>query len=384
MDGTPIAPSTLSMPRARMPELPKYIQVAEELERKIAKGVWSRQVPSVRAIAKEYTVSIVTASRALQVLCDKRLVQTVERSGAYVVDRETSRQKLGLVLRITPGPWHEASLRIASSGFSTLDASVGVKFLADQIHWEEDATAEDLNAEVRKAKEAGLEGVVFLPSRLGEQRLKQDESFLEACDRHKLPAILYQRNLPGDRRPLERDLVSSDDLEAGRAVTRHLLEQGRRRIAFVAGSAVSSHFDRVAGYLHELSRFESEQSLTPIVLRQSATLPFREGCMELAERLIETKADGVVCYQDYVAMGIILECFKRGVRVPEQLAVVGFDNLPVGNVFSFGVSTYEFPVEELARQCVRALRHRMQEPDRPPARVQVPGKLLVRESSQTA
>jgi len=255
-----------------MADAPKYIQVAEELERKIATGIWGRQVPSVRAIAKEYSVSIVTASRALQVLCDKGLVHTVERSGAYVVDRETTRQKLGLVLRITPGPWHEASLRIAASGFNSLDTTVGVKFLPDTFRWEEDATADDLDAEVRKAKEAGIEGIVFLPSRTGEQRMLQDQSFLESCDRHKIPTILYQRNLPGDRRPLERDLVSSDDLEAGRAVTRHLLEQGRRRIAFVAASAVSSHFDRVAGYLHELSRFEADTPLTPA---SSSTRPLR-------------------------------------------------------------------------------------------------------------
>ena len=371
-------------PRPAMVDAPKYIQVAEVLEQKISTGIWGRQVPSVRAIAKEYSISIVTASRALQVLCDKGLVQTVERSGAYVVDRESSRQKLGLVLRITPGPWHEASVRVAHSGFDSLDTNLGVRFLNDAFPWPNDATRGDLEKEVRRAKDSGIEGVVFLPSRTGETRIKQDEAFLAACDEAGLPAILYQRNLPGDRRPLERDLVSSDDLEAGRAVTRHLLESGRRRIAFVAGSSVSSHFDRVAGYLHELSRFESDTPLVPAVLRQSPTLPFREACMELAERLIDMKADGVVCYQDYVAMGIILECFKRGVRVPEQLAVVGFDNLPVGNVFSFGVSTYEFPVEELARQCVRSLRHRIEEPDRPPVRVLVPGRLLIRESSQTA
>jgi LacI family transcriptional regulator len=367
-----------------MVDAPKYIQVAEELERKITDGIWGKQVPSVRAIAKEYSVSIVTASRALQVLCDKKLVQTVERSGAYVIDRETSRQKLALVLRITPGPWHEASVRVAHSGFDGLDGNLGVRFLNDAIAWPDDATAADLDRGVRKAKDAGVEGIVFLPSRTGEHRLQQDETFLRACDEHNLPTILYQRNLPGDRRPLERDLVSSDDLEAGRAVTRHLLELGRRRIAFVAASAVSSHFDRVAGYMHELSRFDAEKPLTPTVLRQSATLPFREACMELAERLIDMKADGVVCYQDYVAMGIILECFKRGVRVPEQLAVVGFDNLPVGNVFSFGVSTYEFPVAELARQCVRSLRHRIEESTRPPVRVLVPGRLLARESSQAS
>ena len=62
------------------------------------------------------------------------------------------------------------------------------------------------------------------------------------------------------------------------------------------------------------------------------------------------------------------------------MAVVGFDDLPIGNLFTIGVTTYAYPSEGIAEQAVRLMRERLRDPDRPPIKVVVPGRLIVRES----
>ena len=194
-----------------------------------------------------------------------------------------------------------------------------------------------------------------------------------------MPVVLIERNLRGPARPLEYDLVAADDLDGGMRCTAHLLEQGRRRIAFVTGSPTSSHEGRLAGYLTASHR--AATGWGPMVLEQNPGLAGKESYAELADRIVAGRADGVVCYQDYTALGLILELLNRGVRVPADVAITGFDNLPIGKAYSIGVTTYAFSPESVARHATRLIRARLRGDAGPPVKVLIPGELVVRESS---
>ena len=213
--------------------------------------------------------------------------------------------------------------------------------------------------------------------------MKQDELFLRVCLIAEMPVVFLERNLRGTGRPLERDLVASDDLQGGLRCTRHLLEIGRRRIAFITGSPCSSHDSRVAGYLHamNLASSSSVPCWSAVVLEQSDEPSDKQTYRKLADRVLELKADAVICYEDYTAMGLILEFLTRGVRVPADVAVAGFDNLPIGSSFAIGVTTYALAFAEIARQAVKVMRERVLHPGQPPVKVLVPGELLIREST---
>lgn len=365
---------------------PKYLEVAAEIEAQVRKGRWDGgKMPSVRWVARHHGVSAVTASRALQVLRDKGLIRTVERSGNYRVAAPAA-DRWALALRATPGPWHQAAEGVVRAGFEALARREPMHLETGLFPLAPGMTDRDVLALVRAAKAAGVRGVFLLPSRHSEAEMKLDELLLAGCRQEGLPVVLLERNLRGHNRPLEADLVAVDDLDGAARCTRHLLDLGRKRVAVVVASPTSSHNDRVAGYLYALyaaARGTTRKPVEhrPVVLYQCDDLPTREAYAKLADQVRDQGIDGVVCYVDYTAIGLIVELLARGLSVPGDVAVVGFDDLPIGSWFSVGVTTYAYPSEGIAGQAVRLMRERLTDPDRPPTKVVVPGRLIVREST---
>ena len=106
-----------------------------------------------------YGVSIVTASRAIQVLQDKGLIRTVDRSGSFVtpsVSVADGRECYAIVQRSTPGPWFQASLAFSQAGFSIIERQDGVRFEVDRFHFDEATRPADLLRQARRAAEAGV------------------------------------------------------------------------------------------------------------------------------------------------------------------------------------------------------------------------------------
>jgi LacI family transcriptional regulator len=269
---------------------------------------------------------------------------------------------------------------VVHDGFDAVAAAEGVTFAQAPFDLNGGGVREaELRRQARACLDSGLPGVFFLPSRISERLREQDERFLTACRAEGLAVVLLDRNLRGVGRPLECDLICSDHFDGGLHCTRHLLGLGRRRLACVVASPTSSHVDRVGGYLYALH--ESGLGLAPLVLDLPVEEPGKESYGWLADRLRKEGCDGVLCYQDYTALGLILELLMRGVAVPRDMAVVGCDDLPVGHGFSLGITTYAYPAEEIARQGLRVMRERLQRPDAPPVRVVVPGRMVVRNST---
>ena len=366
---------------------PKYVHLAEQLATRIRAGEWTTgKVPTVRDIANIYEVSSFTASRALHLLRDQGLVVTRERSGCYVASPEAPRAvpaertqpgRWAVVTRVSPGPWQTASEAVVKVGFARL-AGEG-NFDLRPLEVGTGVTASDAAKLVAGFAAERLDGVFFLPSRVSEAACEQDEWFLSACRREGLPTVLLDRNLRGNNRPLEHDLITSDHYDGGFRCTEHLLSQGRKNVACVVASPTSAHNDRLAGYLYALQTVSG--GLPAQVVRVPEPLDAREAYPWIADELVRLGVDGVICYQDYVAVGTILELFRRGVNVPRDVAVVGCDDLPIGQSFALGVTTYTYPSEAIARTALRVMTNRIAHPEDPLVKAMLPGKLVVRDST---
>ncbi|HEY3789994.1 MAG TPA: substrate-binding domain-containing protein, partial [Urbifossiella sp.] len=283
------------------------------------------------------------------------------------------------------GPWNSAASSMIRMGFESLSRRVSMKLDADQLALMPGITPADISQRARAAKGHGVRGVFLQPSRRDDE-VKLDETLLACCRDERLPIVLLERNLRGPNRLLETDLVSADDLDGAARCTRHLLELGRKRIALVAGPITSGHDDRLAGYLLAIhssqccSRRKSVEHKA-IVLGHGEEYPDRDSFAKLIEFIRKQGIDGLVCCADYTAVGLMVELLARGITVPGQVAVAGFDDLPIGNWLSIGVTTYAHPAEGIAEQAVRLMRDRIANPDQAAIKVVVPGRLIVREST---
>lgn len=365
----------------------KYLRVAARIEAELRTGAWEGgKMPSVRGIATQYGVSVVTASRALQVLRDKGLIQTIERSGCYRIPPPTA-DRWAVCLRLTPGTALRETLSVAQAGFLAIARRAPMHLAFDAFEVTTKLTVEEARAAAAKGVADGLKGVFLLPSRVSAEEAAADAAFMDGCQQANLPVVLIERGVRGQHVPVH-DLVAIDDVAAAREGVEHLYATGRRRVGIVVASPTTSHNDRVAGYLHavydaQFSVFARKPAPVPVVLRQPTDLPTREAYSAVADEIVKLKLDGLVCYQDYSAIGVIVELLQRRVRVPKDVGVIGFDNLPIAAEFSIPLTTFEYPGEAMADSALRLMRYRLENPDRPPVKVVVPSKLIVRASTAT-
>lgn len=170
------------------------------------------------------------------------------------------------------------------------------------------------------------------------------------------------------------------DLQVGSAeAVRHLLRLGRRRVAFLvpAGAAGEARRDAYHAVMAEAG-LAPEVILAPTKQRADVRRALRDyagrhGCPE-----------AIFCYNDDMALGAYRGLCDLGLRVPEQIALVGCDGIEDTEYLERPLSTIVQPVEEMCRTGWRFLENRMRDPMIPPQRTTVTPRLAIRASSEYA
>jgi DNA-binding LacI/PurR family transcriptional regulator len=161
--------------------------------------------------------------------------------------------------------------------------------------------------------------------------------------------------------------VSVDERHAGYVATRHLISLGHRRIGFVAGpSDYLPTREKAAGRAEAL--FEEGLPLNGWLVHGDFTI---EGGRSAARALLSRRdrPTAVICSSDVIAIGVIQEARRLGLRVPDDLSVVGFDGIEAASWIDPPLTTIEQPIEEIAATAVELLQTVIAEPGRSVSRV---------------
>ncbi|MCL2550590.1 MAG: LacI family transcriptional regulator [Actinomycetia bacterium] len=190
------------------------------------------------------------------------------------------------------------------------------------------------------------------------------------------PVVLVGAGTPG----AGVDVLSTDDVAAGELATQHLLHRGHRRIAFITGpEREGPPADRVAGYRKALAEADARYRKA-YVARTSFS---RAGGAEAMGRLLDLPQPpkAVICTNDMVAIGAIDTARSRGLRIPDDVAVMGFDDIEAAALISPALTTVSVRPHEQGQGVGRLLLQRLEDPDAVRQRVLYAPAVVARDSA---
>jgi DNA-binding LacI/PurR family transcriptional regulator len=329
---------------------------------------------SIKDIARTANVSHSTVSRALR--------------NSSLVNSETA-EKIKRIAR-------ESNFRVSAVGRSlatgrTNSIGVVVTTIADPFVAEVVTSVEDTaNARrysvilassksdperemkvVQSFEERRVDGILVVGSRVGSV-------YIPMLAEMKIPIVLINSQHPGEF----IYSVSIDNAGGGRAATRFLVQLGHKRIAYIGDrTGAQSTTTRLAGYRQALEK--ASIPFCPELIIEGESSP--EGGLRATEQLLSLAEPptAIFCYNDLTALGALNAVHQRQLRVPEDISIIGFDDVAIASHTFPSLTTVRQPKHEMGRMATEILLNLLGGSQSETSR-SVQGELIVRDSTAPA
>ncbi len=200
---------------------------------------------------------------------------------------------------------------------------------------------------------------------------------LKAFQERGIPLVFYDCICD----EIDTHKVVIDDKNAGYVATNHLIDQGCKKIAYIGGPAnLFINRDRFEGYRKAITDAGLEFGGDCIVHCDSGD--YNDGFEATAEILEQCEIDGIFACTDMLAVGAIKKLKSQRIRVPEDVAVVGFSNWSISSLYEPSITTIDQPGYEMGRQATEMLINQINDPGNRKFKIcTLQSSLIVRESS---
>ena len=235
-----------------------------------------------------------------------------------------------------------------------------------------DQRAERERTYLTRLEQQRVQGVVITPS-------DADSPLLVDLPRRGTPVVIVNRARMADT----HCTVAVDDELGGRLAVEHLVALGHERLAFVGGPAHLGHVrDRLRGACSAWAEAGLDQDLLTVVDTDGLTVAEgSEAGRRIAELSSRSRPTAVFCANDLVALGLLQRCLGQGLRVPEDLAVVGYDDIDFAAAAAVPLTSVRQPRHELGRRAAELLLHETSHPGHEHEQVLFTPELVVRAST---
>jgi DNA-binding LacI/PurR family transcriptional regulator len=374
----------ITIPVSRHSELdpnlptPLHQQLAQRLRHQITSGVWSEgdAISSEHELCKTWRVSRVTVRKALETLAQQGLI--IRRTGSGTFVQETTARR-GM-------PANQVQLIITNVlGTNTASILHGVEEAVEKASMElmVRISRDDLELE-RKFLEDALKKMptaVVLYNVAPPTEIQPNCYHYLSLREAGIPAIMVDRYIP----QLPIGHVTVDNAGSMRQLTEHLIGTDRKRITYLRSHGVSSaDTERYSGFFEAVVGHALQPLKVVRVGPRGENGTDITAGQETVKSMLKdgVKPDAIVGANTYLALGAIRALLKAGLRVPEDVAVVGFEDIPEAATNEVPVTAMRLPLDRVgALAAEAAIEHgRAGKADTSDVRHYLTGELIVRRS----
>lgn len=317
---------------------------------------------TLKQVAEAVGVSLATASYALNHggsvgrETRDRVIKEAERLGyrpnlSAKAMRTGRTSAIGMVLPDLTNPFFPLLAQTVIHAAREQGYSV---FLTD-TQGSKDAEVQSIDALIRR----GVDGIVWFPI----DDLPDRQPNLQG-----VPTIVLDRTIEGF------DSVLADYAAGGQLAARHLVEAGHRHIGVIAGPA-----DAMSSRLRAQAACAYLEAHANVAWQVEAAFS-TDLDPGVVQTLLRGKATAVIAGADLIAIGAIRALQRAGRRVPDDVSVIGFDNIAWGDLCTPALTTIDMPVSEIGTEAVAMLLRRIKAPDEPRRRIVFDVALVERDS----
>jgi LacI family transcriptional regulator len=212
---------------------------------------------------------------------------------------------------------------------------------------------------------------------------QNSDNFVRMKKQTTTPCVLIDRKFDGYR----ANFVGNDDQLIGDLGTTHLIELGRRRIAHIGGPQVSTSLARIEGYRRALARHRIQVPPEYLITRTLGDVAGHVTGFQSMQALLrlQPRPDAVFCFNDPAAVGAMQAILEAGLRIPQDIAIVGCGNLPYSEYLRVPLTSVDQSSYELGEEAAKlALKVRHSKKALRPKSILIAPKLVVRQSTVIA
>jgi GntR family transcriptional regulator of arabinose operon len=354
---------------------PKYRQIVEYLRNGLASGQYRHgaRLPSEAELVRRFSVSRMTVVKAVQQLQQEGLLVRRPGSGTFASGGGESRNAAyGLII---PDLGQTEIFEPICKGMARSPDASGHTLswghsLASTTNREDEA--EHL---CQQYIEQRVAGVFFAPLEFSRRRDQVNQRILRALRGAGIPVVLLDRCVLQYPERSEYDVVGLDNRRAGFVMASHLLRQGARRIAFLAEANSAETVDgRIAGYRE--AHFAAGMAAPRELLLEGDGTDARAIEGLLGQHAI----DAFQCANDHTAARLMQTLLSMGVRIPNQIRIVGIDDVKYAGLLPVPLTTYHQPCLDIGEAAMAAMRERIANPGLAARSILLDGHIVVRQS----
>lgn len=331
--------------------------------------------PTIKDIARQLNVSVSTVSRAMRNAAD---INPQTRQAVMELAEQLNYQPNMLALSLRNQQTHTIGVIVPNQDYVLSTMVKGI----DEVALEAGYTVmvcqsnESFGREIvntRRLMESLVDGFIISVS----SETKIFDHFKKIQEKN-IPMVIFDRITP----QLSAPSVRLDNEEGGFLATEHLLEQGYTRIAILAGPKnLGISNDRMAGYLRALKKYKIKADPHLVMhcdFNQDYAFFATEELLAMKKR-----PDAIFAISDRMAIGAMLAVKKKGLQMPGDIGLVGFNNEPVVSLVTPSISSVEQPSFEMGKVAAKLFIEMMHnKDDMSNDEIVLKPKLFIRESSQ--